>query len=115
MNAGHNAPILLRGDEVLRLEACGPVVGLIKDVSYESAQIQLLPEDVLIGYTDGISEAMTAADEEWGEERLIEAARQIRDQDASEIGQRLLEAADVFTAGAEQHDDMTITVLRALA
>ena len=116
VNAGHNPPIVLRcspkGHEVLRLEAGGPVVGLLRDLTYTEQVIQLHGGDVLIGYTDGISEAMTAEDEEWGEERMLQAAEAACDQPAHEIISRIFAAADSFTASATQHDDMTLLVMK---
>ena len=112
VNAGHNPPILLRNGEVIRLEAGGPVVGLLPFAPYVEQTLTLEPGDVLLLYTDGISEAMTHDDEEWGEERMIVAARKVRDQSADEILRALFAAADKFTAGAPQHDDMTLLVLK---
>jgi sigma-B regulation protein RsbU (phosphoserine phosphatase) len=114
VNAGHNPPIILRGDEVIRLEACGPVVGLLRSVAYESAEFQFESGDILIAFTDGISEAMTVEDEEWGDDRLIEAARACYDENASGMTKSIMRAADTFTAGAEQHDDMTVIVWKLL-
>ena len=82
VNAGHNAPLVLRqkpggGSEILRLEADGPVVGLLPFAPYSEQSLQLKPGDLLVTYTDGISEAMTHDDEEWGEDRMI-ACRRVR-------------------------------------
>jgi sigma-B regulation protein RsbU (phosphoserine phosphatase) len=112
VNAGHNAPIILRGETVLRLEACGPVIGLLRDVKYTSAEFQFEPGDVFVTFTDGISEAMTMADEEWGEERLIEATQRCCGRSAREMTSSLMGAADAFAAGAPQHDDMTLIVMK---
>lgn len=112
VNAGHNPPLLLRRGQVIRLQADGPVVGLLPSAPYTEQALPLEPGDVLLLYTDGISEAMTREDEEWGEERLIAAAAAIRDQSAAEILRSLFAAADAFTAGAPQHDDMTLLVLK---
>ena len=112
VNAGHNPPVLLRNGQVMRLEADGPVVGLLPFAPY-TEQIQILePGDLLLLYTDGISEAMTTQDEEWGEERMIAAAAAVRKQSAEEILRALFTAADAFTAGAPQHDDMTLLILK---
>jgi len=67
--------------------------------------------DAVLGewaFTDGISEAMDTADEEWGEERLIEAVRQRLDLSAEQMLRHFLAAADTFAVGAKQHDDMTL-------
>jgi len=117
VNAGHNPPILLRTGpngqtETLRLEADGPVVGLLPIAPYTEQSMTLIPGDLLLLYTDGISEAMTHDDEEWGEDRLIAAAEKVRDKPAGEILRSIFNDADRFTAGAPQHDDMTMLVLK---
>ena len=69
--------------------------------------------DVLVAFTDGISEAMNADDEEWGEERLIEAVDVgTRAGADGELIGRIMAAADAFVGGAPQHDDMTLVVAR---
>jgi hypothetical protein len=77
VNAGHNAPMVFRqtdgGREVVRLDSGGPVIGLMEDCVYRQDCVTLAAGDVLVAYTDGISEAMNAVDEEWGEERLTDA------------------------------------------
>jgi len=117
VNAGHNPPILLRngadgGMQVVRLEADGPVVGLLPIAPYTEQSLIMMPGDLLLLYTDGISEAMTHDDEEWGEERLIESAAKVSELEAPEILRQIFKDADAFTAGAPQHDDMTLLVLK---
>jgi len=112
VNAGHNPPVVLRGNETIRLEADGPVVGLLPFAPYTEQAIVLEPGDVLLLYTDGISEAMTKDDEEWGEDRMIVAARAAQYRSAGEVLDTIFAAADTFTAGAPQHDDMTLLVLK---
>jgi sigma-B regulation protein RsbU (phosphoserine phosphatase) len=116
VNAGHNPPVLVKevSGELRRLEACGPVVGLLPVVDYEERSLVLEPGDLLIGYTDGISEAMTADDEEWGEDRMLEAAPRRPAASASEVIETIFRVADEFTAGAEQHDDMTLLVMKLI-
>ena len=116
VNGGHNPPAVLRKEDggwrVIRLEEGGPVVGLFAGAVYEEQMLQLLPGDILLAYTDGISEAMNAAEDEWGEDRMIAEAQASANLSAAELLQRLLLAADAFAAGAPQHDDMTLVVLR---
>jgi len=120
VNAGHNPPpLVLRksgaGWEVMRLEASGAVVGLLKNFPYQQGCFALQPGDLLLLFTDGVSEAMNPADEEWGEERLIDAAQSCDGLGAVETITDIMSAADAFAAGAPQHDDMTLVALRVLA
>lgn len=112
-NGGHNAPMILRGEkEVLRLEADGPVVGLLPFATFEQSEMQLQPGDIFIAFTDGISEAMNPEDEEWEEERFLAAAQQCRHLPAAAMITDLFRNADAFARGAKQHDDMTLIVLK---
>jgi phosphoserine phosphatase RsbU/P len=117
VNAGHNAPLVLRqkpdgGSEILRVEADGPVVGLLPFAPYSEQSLQLQPGDLIVTYTDGISEAMTHDDEEWGEDRMMLAAASAREGSADQVLKRVFAEADKFTAGAPQHDDMTLLILK---
>ena len=115
VNAGHNPPYILRGAQAIPLEATGIVVGLLPGADYAQATIPMHPGDVLLVFTDGISEAMSNDDEEWGEDRMLATAQQLLAKpDCTHTAQQLLacilEAADNFTAGAPQHDDMTLLI-----
>jgi sigma-B regulation protein RsbU (phosphoserine phosphatase) len=115
VNAGHNAPFVIhQGDsaDVRRLEAGGPVVGLLSFAIYEEQRLTLEPGDLLLAYTDGISEAMTVEEEEWGEERMLAAAQSLPDGTAQQILQHLFAQADRFTGKAPQYDDMTLLLLK---
>ncbi len=111
-NGGHNPPILLRGGDVIRLETGGPVVGLFPRSSYEQDAIALQAGDLLIFYTDGMSEAENPAEDEWGEDALISAARACAEQTPVEMIASIMNAADAFASGAPQHDDMTLVIAR---
>jgi len=112
VNGGHNPPMILRGEEWIHLEAGGPVVGLFGPAHYEQSQITLAVGDLLIGFTDGISEAMNSMDEEWGEEELAKWVKDRRQMGVVELIPAIMEGADAFAAGAPQHDDMTLVVAR---
>lgn len=112
VNAGHNPPMLLRCEELLRLETGGPVVGMFRDARYDEAEVQLEPGDGIVMFTDGISESMNAADDEWGEDELARAARASLNRPAAEAIARIMQEADRFAAGAPQHDDMTLVVMK---
>ena len=117
VNAGHNPPVLLRKSlsgnyERLRLDCGGPVIGLLPKACYEQGSLLLHPGDLLIAYTDGISEAMNSAEEEWGEEAMILAAQQASDRTTEDIVKAIFAAAAVFVGNASQHDDMTLLVMK---
>ena len=116
VNAGHNPPIIYRkngkGEEIIRLETGGTVVGLFAEFPYQEAKLELQAGDMFIGFTDGISEAMDSTDSEFGEDRLIETLRHCQSRSAAETITCILDQVDAFTAGAPQHDDMTLVVVR---
>ena len=118
VNAGHNPPAVIRKDSAGAFErhwlngGGGPVVGLIEAAQYEQCELQMQSGDLLLLYTDGISEAMNPLDEEWGEERMVAEAERLWPRTAQEILNGLVNAADRFAAGAEQHDDMTLMVMK---
>lgn len=116
VNAGHNPPIVYRkngrGEEIVRLEAGGTVVGLFAEFPYQEGQLELQAGDMFVGFTDGISEAMDSTDEEFGEDRLMETLKHCQSRSAAETISCILDQVDAFTAGAPQHDDMTLVVVR---
>jgi sigma-B regulation protein RsbU (phosphoserine phosphatase) len=116
VNAGHNPPMLFHSANgqwtLTRLDVGGTVVGLLESFPYEQGSAALAPGDILVAYTDGISEAMNAADDEWGEDCLMRTIEGCNGLPAQEILERVFTAADAFVAGAKQHDDMTLVVLR---
>ncbi|MGA3126547.1 MAG: SpoIIE family protein phosphatase [Candidatus Korobacteraceae bacterium] len=116
VNAGHNPPMVLSrcGEEwkLKRLEVGGMVVGLFPEASYNQDSVKLNEGDVLAAFTDGISEAMNLADEEWGEENLLATLKECEGQSAAETVTCIMAAADQFTAGAKQYDDMTVVVMK---
>lgn len=118
VNAGHNPPLIFktRGGrhDVLRLDASGPVIGLFPECSYVQRSVTLEEGDSLVLYTDGISDAMNAAGEEWGEERLVQVIGTGHALPAREVIDRILRTCDEFVAGAAQYDDMTLIAARVI-
>lgn len=89
------------------------MVGLLPQADYEEQSFVLNSGDLLLTYTDGISEAMTVDDQEWGEEQMLAAARRCQQSaSAPEVLNEIFRAADEFTAGAPQHDDMTLLIMK---
>lgn len=115
-NAGHNPPFVISGNTAIRLEDGGPVVGLLPGVPYGQGKVQLQPGDRIVIFSDGVSEAMNGAGDEFGDERLlaaIHAAHATNEEvDAPRLVDDVIAAVRVFTAGAAQSDDITAMVVR---
>jgi phosphoserine phosphatase RsbU/P len=111
-NAGHNPPLVIGSNGVRRLERGGPIVGLFEGASYEEETIQLATGDWLIVFSDGISEAMSASGEEYGEARIIECVQRSATLDPPRLLEALFSDVREFTRGAPQSDDITAMVLR---
>jgi sigma-B regulation protein RsbU (phosphoserine phosphatase) len=122
VNAGHNAPYLLRAGwrstagsappEIEELSTGGTVVGMFPEMEYEEATVELCPGDVLLAFTDGVPEAHNPENEEFGEERLQQLLRQTAHLPANEISARLSDEMKDWIRDAEQYDDLTFIVMK---
>ena len=113
-NGGHNHPLLLRAQSEFfeTLIARGIVLGVLPDIQLENSEIWLSAGDILVFYTDGLTEAMDLDFQEFGEARLRQAIFDSRQGSANEIMQAIVEAMYQFVHGAEQHDDLTIVIVK---
>ena len=111
VNAGHNPPYLLRDGEQHRLMGGGMPLGLFADADYELQKRRLQSGDLLLCYTDGVTEAMSPEDEEFGEARLLDIARAHLGGSASTVVGAVRDAVEAHTRGARQHDDLTLLAL----
>jgi len=115
-NAGHNPPMLLRwtvgGTEVLRLPATGTIVGVFPEQRYGQQQLSLQKGDVLVLYSDGVTEAMNEAGEFFEEKRLQDLLVSMSGRTATEIRDRVLDEVARFSGSAPQADDITLAVAR---
>jgi phosphoserine phosphatase RsbU/P len=113
VNAGHNYPLLISADGSLnKLKKGGLVLGMLPDSDYEQESTELQPGDLLVMFTDGVTEAMDPEDEEYGDERLERLLLDNRHRSAAEIFDTLMEDLRRHTAGAPQHDDITLIVCK---
>ena len=112
-NAGHNPPLVLRaGDrgETEPLTKTGMALGAMPGRSWERGTVQIAPEDVLLLYTDGLTDAQNGAGAFFGRERLLETARAHVGCSAQEIQDALVQAVQAFAGEASQFDDITIVI-----
>jgi sigma-B regulation protein RsbU (phosphoserine phosphatase) len=113
-NAGHNPPLLLTGGAVRKLETGGMIVGLFPHAIYDQETVQLSTGDLLTVFSDGVSEALSAGDEEFGEDRIREAMAAPGCDTTEALLQTLLASVKQFTKGAVQNDDVTAMVVKYL-
>ena len=111
-NAGHNPPVLVTKNGVTRLEHGGTVVGLFDNAVYGEESVQLSDGDMVVVFSDGVSEALSATEDEFGDDRLIEAVTKAGKGSVQDVVNELLDAVRAFTHGAPQNDDITVVVVR---
>jgi serine phosphatase RsbU (regulator of sigma subunit) len=112
-NAGHEPPILVRADgRSRRLPAGGALLGLFRSASPAETLISLAPGDLLVLYTDGVTDARSPSRRLFGERRLLAEIRAARGRPADEVGAAIVAAVDAFSAGAPQFDDLTLVIVR---
>jgi sigma-B regulation protein RsbU (phosphoserine phosphatase) len=113
VNAGHNPPLLIRDKKIIKLGVGGIILGVMKTVfPYKSELVKLRTGDVLILFTDGISEAMNKQGEEFSDKILEELALSIANENSNEILNKIKNEVQKFTAGTLQSDDMTMVVVK---
>ena len=115
VNGGHNPPFLLRNHQsgsIEELRAGGMIIGMFPFSQYEEGTVQLEPGDVLMLYTDGVSEAHNPQEEEFGEERLKDSLRRHGHLSAEDMSAAILAELKQWMADAPQHDDLTFVLMK---
>jgi sigma-B regulation protein RsbU (phosphoserine phosphatase) len=113
VNAGHNPPLLVRNGIITKLEIGGMILGVMKTiVPYKSESVQLQKDDVLVMFTDGISEAMNKKGEEFSDESLEKISLEMANESAENILKRIQSEVQKFADGANQSDDITLVVVK---
>jgi sigma-B regulation protein RsbU (phosphoserine phosphatase) len=111
LNAGHNPPLVLRRDRIDTLDPESIPLGMMPEAGCREGAADLAPGDMLIAYSDGLTEARDARDEEFGVERLRAVASTLRGLGAAEAAARIGAAVDAFLKGERPHDDLSLVVL----
>jgi serine phosphatase RsbU (regulator of sigma subunit) len=112
-NCGHNPPSLIDGSgRVTNLNTTGLPMGLYGDINPRAAEATMQPGDMLVLFTDGVTEAMNLRSEEYGEEALVSVLSGSQAKDSAQVVSDVFKSVDQFADGAEQADDITLLVLK---
>lgn len=115
VNAGHNYPFLLDHEGNFHsLETGGVVMGMFPEFTFEEGHIQLRSGEIIIIYSDGVTEAENEQEDQFGEKRIKQIVRQCKHLSAQEIIEKICERVDEFTGSTEQEDDITLVALKVL-
>ncbi len=112
VNAGHDPPLMLRGDSLRELGTGGMVIGVIPDAEYDQESIDLQPNDIIVFYTDGVVDALDFEGHSFGRERLRKSVFKYRNCSANEMAQQIKWDTRRFAGLAEQNDDITLVVAK---
>lgn len=115
-NAGHPLPIIARADgSIEQLEVTGGILGVHKDFDYDQAETYLSKGDLVLLYTDGVTEITNVGEEMYGDDRLLEFVEAHRDQSVDAIIEKLIEELIAFAGSSSRlDDDLTIVCLRKM-
>jgi sigma-B regulation protein RsbU (phosphoserine phosphatase) len=113
VNAGHNPPLLIRNGEITKFRKGGIILGVVETtIPYVSESVNLQSDDVIILFTDGISEALNPQGEEYSDEKLEETALRLSSGSATEILDGIKKEVHDYAKGAPQSDDITMVVIK---
>ncbi len=113
VNAGHNPPLLIRKGKIIKLDKGGIILGVMRTmIPYISERLQLEKDDVIILFTDGVSEAMNQSGEEFSDERLEKLSLSLVQKSAAEISGIIQNEVSKFAYGTVQSDDITLMVIK---
>jgi sigma-B regulation protein RsbU (phosphoserine phosphatase) len=111
LNAGHNPPFVIRPDSVEKLHASSYPLGMLADAEYEEGAVEMQPGEIMLAYSDGLTEALNEQGEEFGVERLERLLPELRGRSPEEIGARVLQAAEEFMGGVRPGDDLSLAII----
>ncbi len=112
LNAGHLPPILLHGNEVKELSRGAPALGLMKTSKFQEQEIELSPGDLLLTYSDGVTEARNDWDEFFGDQRLISIIGKSAGISPEKVGEKILAEVDMFVGDAPRSDDLSLVIIK---
>jgi sigma-B regulation protein RsbU (phosphoserine phosphatase) len=115
VNAGHNPPLLIRNGEIIYLDKGGIILGVMRTfMPYVSETVQLESGDLIVLFTDGVTEAKSPEDEEFSDEKLEAEVKDVAGLNSGEILEKIKRSVYEHANGAFQSDDITIIVIKVL-
>ncbi|PIQ62309.1 MAG: hypothetical protein COV99_06885 [Bacteroidetes bacterium CG12_big_fil_rev_8_21_14_0_65_60_17] len=112
VNAGHLPPVHVHSDGCTPLGRGGPAVGLLPSARYASTHVRLDTDDLLIVYSDGVTEARNELGDFYGDDRFLELIQHVHGLSAEDVGERLLRVVNEFMGSARPNDDLSLVILR---
>jgi len=112
LNAGHLPPLVLNGVNVKELPRGSPALGLMKTSKFHEQEIELDPGDLLVVYSDGVTEARNERNEFFGDQRLISIITKSRGFSPETVGEKILSEVDMFAGDAPRSDDLSLVVMK---
>ncbi len=112
LNAGHMPPLVARGRAIDRMDYGSMALGMMPDATFSEQRVALADGDVLVVYSDGITEAMNESGDFFGDERLRAAIQATTGQPVEAIGMEILRALQTFVGDAPPHDDVSLMLLK---
>ena len=112
LNAGHFPPLVLRGSEVKELSHGAPALGLMKTSNYAEEEVDLNPGDMIVVYSDGVTEARNGRNEFYGDQRLISLIGKSAGISPDRVGERILSEVDQFVGDAPRSDDLSLVIIK---
>ena len=114
INAGHMPPLVIRKDNIEEIPKNSPAIGLARNVTFIDKEIELEKNDLLIAYSDGLTEAKNEYGEFYEKERFMKIIERGHGTGAEKLGNLILDAADYFIGEAQLHDDLSLIIMRKL-
>lgn len=114
LNAGHLPPLIVREESIEELEHGDVAIGLMGGAKFKERVVHLEPGELMLVYSDGLTEARNEIGRFFGDDRLRELLGRLRGHSAKSAGEHLLRAVELFESGARRHDDLSIILVRCL-
>ena len=112
LNAGHLPPVIIRPQTIEETPPVAPPIGILADSTYEEQQLELAAGDMMIVYSDGVTEALNEAREFYGDDRLMKLLERTRGMPAAQVAKQLLDDVNRFVGEARLSDDLSLVILR---